>query len=268
LIFRRFIAVLGAVTCLVRSPEGVAAEPGSVGRAVGVTLPVRVDRISIRGLMRTREEVVRREIGFNEGTVVSQEDIDLAVARLWNTTIFAYVQGYVASDDGEHIAIFELEDRWTLNPLLSFGSGGGAFFVRAGATDNNIAGRFVEAYALYENFEGLHGGQLILREQRLFGRRVETSFQIEQLTRPRVTFADRRTLAAVEGAGLAMRDQLRIGVRVSAFLDRFVPLPDSQESLPASTETLLVEPGVRIGRTIPSAYVSRAWRCMCAPASA
>ncbi len=212
------------------------------------SFPARIDQIRIAGLARTKESFIRQEIGFREGDVVTKEDFDLAVARLWNTTIFAHVHGHVMQEDGKTIAIFELEDRWTLNPLLSFGSGGGASFFRVGATDANIGGRFLEAYGLYENFDGFHGGLLMLRDPRLFGRRIDLSVQGDRLVRPRSGFSDQRTSGAVELAELFNRDRMRLGIRASVFANRFLAPLETPPHYPMPTETLFLEPRFRIGR--------------------
>ena len=212
------------------------------------SFPTRVDEIHILGLVRTHESVVRRELGFREGDVVTRPDFDLAVARLWNLTIFASVSGHLVEQDGRKVLIFELEDRWTLNPLLSFGSGGGAFYFRAGATDANIGGRFIEGYALYENFDGFHGGLAMFRHPRLFDRRLEITVQAERLVRPRPGFSDQRSAASVEIAQLVDRDRVRFGLRTSAFADRFLLPLDTTPLMPAPTDTLLVEPRLRLGR--------------------
>jgi outer membrane protein assembly factor BamA len=202
------------IVLVASSPREARAQP-AVKTEEATTFPVRIDEIRIHGLARTKESFIRREIGFREGDVVSKDDFDLAVARLWNTTIFAHVHGHVIREGDKTIVLFELEDRWTLNPLLSFGSGGGAFFFRIGATDANIAGRFLEAYGLYENFDGFHGGLLMLRDPRLFGRRLDLSVQGDRLIRPRSGFSDQRTSGAIEIAQLFDRDRMRLGLRTS-----------------------------------------------------
>jgi hypothetical protein len=235
---RRALAILIAVVAF--ASFGV--------REARADLPARVDVILIEGLIRTREYVVRRELGFVEGDVITKAQLDLAVTRLWNTTIFARVDAEVVPQDGRNVVMVRLEDRWTLNPLFSFGSGGNATFFRVGASDNNIAGRFLEAQAQYENFDGFHGGQVILREPRLFNRRLELLVQADRLVRPRRGFSDQRTQGAVELAALADSDRLRIGLRVTAFADRFLPPLDSPPAYPLGTKTLLFGPGLRIGR--------------------
>jgi len=211
-------------------------------------VPARVDQIRIEGLVRTHPGVVRREIGFREGDEVSQGALDLAITRLWNTTIFARVEGEVVVEGGRRVVVLRLEDRWTLNPLFRFGSGGDAVFFRVGAADNNIGGRFVEVQGQYENFDGFHGGQALFRDPRWFGRRLELLVQGDRLVRPRPGFSDQRTQGIVEVAALADRDRVRIGLRTSVFANRFLRPLDSAPFYPLPTETLLLEPGLRLGR--------------------
>jgi hypothetical protein len=218
-----------------------------------VELPARIDEIRIEGLVRTQPFVVRRELQLSEGDVVTKEALDLAVARLWNTTIFSRVDVTVtregrARGNERTIVVVRLEDRWTLNPLFRFGSGGNAFFFRLGAADNNIAGRFLELQAQYEYFDGFHGGQALFRNPRLFDRRIELLVQVDRLVRPRQGFSDQRTQAIVEVAKLANRDRLRFALRASAFANRFLAPLEPPPYFPAPTETLLVEPSLRVGR--------------------
>ncbi len=214
-----------------------------------VELPAKIDAVVVNGLTRTKAVVVHRELGFAAGDTITREQLDLAVTRLWNTTIFAHVTARVVRGRaGQVLAVFDLEDRWTLNPLLGYGAGGSAFYFRVGAADNNVAGRFLEAQAQYQYFDGFHGGQMILRDPRTFNRRIETTFQLERLVRPRPEFSDQRTLARVEMATLVNDDSLRLGMRVDGFMDRFLPPLDPPSNLPAATNSVLIEPNIRFGR--------------------
>ncbi|MBX3225504.1 MAG: hypothetical protein KF795_33670 [Labilithrix sp.] len=229
-------------------PRGETTSP-----AVDVALPARIDAIRIEGLVRTKPHVVRRELSFSEGDVITREALDLAVTRLWNTTIFARVDADVTREPGPDgrartVVVIRLEDRWTLNPLFRFGSGGNAFFFRLGAADNNIAGRFLEVQGQYEYFDGFSGGQALFRDPRLFDRRIELLVQADRLVRPRQGFSDQRTQAIVEIAKLASKDRLRFALRASVFGNRFLAPLDSPRYFPGPTETLLVEPSFRVGR--------------------
>jgi outer membrane protein assembly factor BamA len=213
-----------------------------------VPLPATIDAIAVEGLTRTKPYVVRRELGFEAGDVLTQEALDLAVARLWNTTIFAHVKARVVRRDGRVTAVFLIEDRFTLNPLVGYGIGGNAFYFRLGISENNLFGHFLEAQAQYQFFDGFHGGQAIFRNPRTFGQRLETTIDVERLVRPRPGFADQRSLARLEVLALADQDFLRYGARVDAFADRFLPPLDGDAHYPAETNTLLFEPSARIGR--------------------
>ena len=217
-------------------------------RVARADLPARVDAIRIEGLVRTHDYVVRRELGFVEGDVIQKGQLDLAVTRLWNTTIFAHVDADIIEENGRNVVVVRLEDRWTLNPLFSFGSGGNATFFRVGASDNNLAGRFLDVQAQYEYFDGFHGGQVIFHEPRLADRRIELLVQADRLVRPRPGFSDQRTQGIVEVAALADSDRVRIGFRVSTFASRFLAPLDSPPAFPKPTETILFGPGLRFGR--------------------
>jgi hypothetical protein len=244
----KLLAHLVAALLLASPLAASADEAHKVEEDISVPMPAKVDVIRIEGLVRTHEYVVRRELGFQEGDVVTREAFDLAVTRLWNTTIFAHVDADLLREDGKVVARFVLEDRWTLNPLFRFQSGGNAFFFRLGAADNNIAGRFLEVQAQYEYFDGFHGGQALFRNPRLFDERDELLVQIDRLTRPRPGFSDQRTQGIVELARLADRDRVRFGVRASTIVDRFLPPLDGTPFYPDETTTLLLEPSFRLGR--------------------
>jgi hypothetical protein len=235
---------------LVFASAGIARadEARKVRADAEVPMPARIDAIRVEGLVRTHEYVVRRELGFHEGDVVTHEAFDLAITRLWNTTIFAHVKGSIVVEEGKTVARFDLEDRWTLNPLFRFQSGGNAFFFRLGAADNNIAGRFLEVQAQYEYFDGFHGGQVLFRNPRLFDERQELLVQLDRLTRPRQGFSDQRTQGAVELARLVDQDRYRFAMRASTFQDRFLPPLDGSGFYPEETTTLLLEPSFRVGR--------------------
>lgn len=243
------LAALVVLAATAGTSNASADEPAvPVVDAAEVALPVRINEIRITGLIRTQPFVVRRELQLREGDVLTAPALELARARLWNTTIFSRVDVSVVREGERVVLLVDLEDRWTLNPLFRIGTGGGAFFFRIGAADNNIAGRFLEVDAQYEYFDGFHGGQAIFKNPRLGDERVELLVQAERLVRPRQGFSDQRTQAIAEIATLASSDRLRVALRASAFADRFLAPLDSPPWYPAPTNTLLVEPSFRIGR--------------------
>jgi outer membrane protein assembly factor BamA len=210
---------------------------------------VRVDRIAIEGLDRTLPYVVRRELPFHEGERVPLGAWRLAETRLWNLGIFSRVELRVEARARTCVAVIELEERFTLNPLLRYAFGGRALYFAAGLEEDDLFGRYLFASALYEYFDGFHGGELTFKEPRLFDRREELIVQVGRRVRPRPGFADARAGARVEVAASSDDDVVRAALRLDGFGDRFLdPLEGERRFPPADTESLEVTPLFRVGR--------------------
>ncbi len=215
-----------------------------------VAFPVRVDRIVVRGLTRTREEVVRRELPFGAGDTIDEDTWQFGATRLWNTSLFGQVADSIGRvvGTGEVVATYVLEENWTLNPLFSFAIGGNAAWVRAGASDNNVLGRFIELGAQYERFGAYNGFQAWARDPRFLGNRLDWVVIVDRLVRPRPDFADRRLRIGTELNGLTWNDRLRLTAKVEALYDVLLPVDGSDDSGSPRGWAVLSEWGVRIGR--------------------
>lgn len=223
-----------------------------------VELPTRVDAIEVRGLWITREFVVRRELPFHEGDFVTSESWELARARLWNTTLFSRVDLSLEQREGRNVAVISVEDRFTLSPLFSFGVGGGAFWVRAGADDENFLGRFVELGARYERFGSYNGFQAWARDPRLFGRRLDGLLLTEWLFRPRPTFLLRRASLRGEVYAESNAGDVRVGLFVHGASDEAFAGEQPGE-LPPFSRGLQLGAMFRVGRVDLDRIRSRGW---------
>lgn len=208
--------------------------------------PQRLDAVEVRGISWTKESVILRELPWKPGAEVTQAQWELGLTRLWNTGILSRVDGVVEVRDGRRVAVLTLEERFALNPLFSFGAGGGRFWFRVGLNDINFIGRFLEWGARYERFDTYNGGQAWLRDPRLFNRRLDGAVQVDYLFRPRPEYVRRRLGGLVDVQG-EVHDTLRLGARVEVFRDEYQPplvgaavLP---EALLAGTVTLQVRAG-------------------------
>ena len=81
--------------------------------------------IAINGNRRTKSYIIEREIPFKQGDYISKKDLEnrLVVARqqVTNTSLFADVYVYVASQQGELVFInVDVKERWYLFPLPYF----------------------------------------------------------------------------------------------------------------------------------------------------
>lgn len=239
------LCALQASPLLAQEAAPLAVEPTEV-----VAFPIRVDRIVIHGLTRTRASVVLRELPFAAGDTISEETWLFSATRLWNATLFNRVTSSIGRETrtGEVVATFALEENWTLNPLFSFAVGGNAGWVRVGASDNNMLGRFLELGAQYERFGDHNGFQTWARDPRFLGKRLDWVVIVERLVRPRPDFADQRVRIGSEVGGLAWNDKLRVTAKVEALYDVLLPLDGGDDTGVPRNWSTLVEWGVRIGR--------------------
>ena len=142
--------------------------------------PQRIDAVQVKGISWTKEFVVLRELPWHAGDEVTQEAWELGTTRLWNTDLFSRIESKVeVRDDGSRVAVYEMEERFSLNPLFSFGIGGGRWWFRVGANDVNWLGRYLEWGVRYERFDIYNGGQGWLRDPRLFGKRLLGLVQLD-----------------------------------------------------------------------------------------
>lgn len=218
-------------------------------------LPATVDALQIEGLWRTEPSVVHRELPWKPGEEVSVEQWELGLTRLWNMGLFSRVDGRLETRDGQTVAVLELEERFTINPLFRFSTAGTAFWLRVGASDSNLLGRFLEAGAQYERFGPYNGGQAWVRDPRFLNRRLNGLVQVERLARPRPGFVVFRTLARLEAAGFAdSADRLQLLGRLDLIADRY----DGDASPPPS-EGLVATVGARVGRVDVVRLRQRGW---------
>ena len=221
----------------------LVAEPGQ-----GAPPPFRVESIEVRGLWISRELIVRRELPFKEGDVVTPELWELAVARLWNMGPFSRVALTLEPPGSGHVVV-TVEDRFTLNPLFSFGVGGGAFWVRAGANDINFLGRFIELGVRYERFGEFNGFQAWVRDPRLFGRRLDGQLLGEWLFRPRPGyFLLRRATLRGELYVESNDGRVRVGAYGQGALDDVSRLEGLAEAPAPHGRALYFGASLRVGR--------------------
>jgi hypothetical protein len=228
--------------------DGGLADGGSTFEQVLVeALPLRVERVEVRGLSWTKPFVALRELQLEPPAEVTASQWTLGLARLWNCGLFSRVDGRLERRAEGVVAVVELEERFSLNPLFSFGIGGGAAWVRFGLNDNNFLGRFLEWGVRYERFLAFNGGQVWFRDPRLFGKRLLGLAQVEWLFRPRPEYTRRRLQGIVDVMG-ELDDLFLFGLRVEGFRDEYTAPLVGEGRLPQSLQGLLIHPSVRMGR--------------------
>ena len=221
--------------------------------------PQRIDAVEVKGVSWTKEFVVLRELPWHAGDTVSLEDWELGTTRLWNTDLFSRIDPKIElRDDGSHVAVYEIEERFSLNPLFSFGIGGGRWWFRAGANDVNWFGRYLEWGVRYERFDIYNGGQGWLRDPRLFGKRLMGLIQLDYLFRPRPEYVRRRLGGTAELSG-ELNDVTRAGLKLEVFRDEYLNPLEGEPVLPPTLLAGQLTSLLRMGRVDTVRLRQKGW---------
>ncbi|MFZ5446484.1 MAG: hypothetical protein ACOZQL_41230 [Myxococcota bacterium] len=221
--------------------------------------PQRIDAVEVRGISWTKEFVVLRELPWRAGEVVSEEAWELGTTRLWNTDLFSRIEPTLETrPEGKRVAVYTLEERFSLNPLFSFGVGGGRWWFRAGANDVNWFGRFLEWGVRYERFDVYNGGQGWLRDPRLFGKRLMGLVQLDYLFRPRPEYVRRRLGGTAEVSG-ELNDVTRAGLKLEVFRDEYTDPLEGAPNVPPELVAGQLTSFQRMGRVDTVRLRQKGW---------
>jgi len=183
--FKFFVLLLSSFTLLSTS-IGIIADhstPHSLEKS-----PV-VEKIIIKGLKRTKEHVVRRELLFTENDALTPQLLLASVQRLKNLRLFSKVLPFLKLKDQNQVELtIELQEKWTTIPFFNFSGGGDTFYAYAGVYDINTFGTFFETGARYDNWNGKNGGVVWFRNPRTFEQRILTGADLWSTTRPRILY--------------------------------------------------------------------------------
>lgn len=247
---------------LVLASGSVAPAAASLDAGVAVEAPVAwpiiIDRVEVTGISWTKESVVLRELPWKAGDTVNEATWELGTTRLWNTDLFSRIEARLEPGDGAYVARYALEERFSLNPLLSFGAGGGKWWLRVGANDVNWLGRYLEWGVRYERFDVYNGGQGWLRDPRLFGRRLMGLVQLDYLFRPRPEYTRRRLGGAAELLG-ELDDWTRVGAKLEVFRDEYLAPLEGEARPPPTMVAGQLTGTVRVGRVDTVRLRQKGW---------
>ncbi|MGD8375815.1 MAG: outer membrane protein assembly factor BamA [Acidobacteriota bacterium] len=177
--------------------EGEAAEARLIRFRIEEGVPRRVGSIEVAGNSHTRDRVIWRELGVDEGDPLSRDQLLAAQRRLGRLGIFRSVDVSAdAAGDGAEVPV-AVRVREAPNILTSFGGGWdteaglrGFFQIR----DNNFLGRGQTLGAALSASGITQRVRFSFLEPRLFGREVEGLLTASWSMQDQISF-DQRTVA-------------------------------------------------------------------------
>jgi hypothetical protein len=153
--------------------------------------------------------------------------------------------------DGKIVAVLEIKERWSLIPAFELLHGGRATWFLAGLSEHNLLGRYLQLDAVYEFFDGQHGGHVIYKDPRFLDQRLELRAHAARAMRPRPDYVVQRAIVQVGIHKLIRDDTIRYGATVRAYDDGFLqPIAEGSfnPNLPGHMQTIGIEPSIRFGR--------------------
>lgn len=127
--------------------------------------------------IKTRESVIRRELLFQEGGPLREEDLRESERNLRR---FGFLR-HVAVTRGEDGAVdVTTKDAWTTEPRGDFQRVGGRNRVKFGFVERNLLGAGKEAAVFYDDDGELVNRRILYKDPQLFGTRLTLSAEVRR----------------------------------------------------------------------------------------
>lgn len=103
---------------------------------------IRIDSIQIIKNWRTKEHIIKQELGFDAGDIVTPGILDTMIIRIWNVGNFARVDYTLDSlTDGKIFLSVIAKDAFTIVPAFGFSGNRQDWSLGMGMSDANFLGR-------------------------------------------------------------------------------------------------------------------------------
>ena len=181
---------------------------------------VYIERINVRGNVRTRDFVIRREFDLSEGDAYNRALVDRAERRLKNLDFFKSVK--VTQEPGSSpdrvVVNVDIEEKSTGDFSVSGGySTSDGFLGEVSIAERNLLGRGLFAKAAVQYGQYTRGYTLSFVEPYFLGYHVALGldlYQRQQLANSYVSY-DSKTIGFSPRLGFALREDLTLQVRYS-----------------------------------------------------
>lgn len=105
----------------------------------------QIDSIVIKNNWRTKDAIIRNELGFREGDLVTLGTLDTMAMRIWNIGNFARVEFKIDStSNGTKVLYIHAKDAFTIVPILGFSGNSKDWRLSLGMSDSNFLGRNID----------------------------------------------------------------------------------------------------------------------------
>ena len=103
---------------------------------------IKIDSIKIKKNWRTKDKIIKSELGISPGMEVTKISLYEGVTKIWNIGNFSNVEYQIDTLPDDRILLnIEAKDAFTIMPNISFSGNKEDFRFTAGVIDNNFLGR-------------------------------------------------------------------------------------------------------------------------------
>jgi outer membrane protein insertion porin family len=205
-----------------RGDRNFEAHTVSIVFAIDEGARTYIERINIRGNIRTRDYVIRREFDVSEGDAYNRALVDRSERRLKNLDFFKTVK--ITTEPGSStdrvILVVDLEEKSTGDFSVSGGySTSDGALAEVSISERNFLGRGMFAKAAVQYGQYARGGSLSFIEPYLLDYRVAGGLDIfyrEQLANSYVSY-NTKTLGFSPRLGFGLREDLSLQLRYSLY---------------------------------------------------
>ena len=213
-----------------------------------------IERINIRGNMRTRDYVIRREFDLSEGDAYNRALIDRAERRLKNLDYFKTVK--ITNEPGSApdrvVVNVDLEEKATGEFSIAGGySTADGFIAEASVADRNLMGRGQYAKASVTYGQSTRGVELSFVEPYLLGYRMAGGIDLfakENQASNSISY-DTKSMGGNLKLGLALTEELTFSPRYSLYRQEISLAGVYNNCKDNAAATINGGPGVTVGNS-------------------
>ncbi len=137
--------------------------------ASGQEAELPIHSIKFEGLKKTKESYLRHFLELQEGTVFNPVSLKRDEQKLKNLNNLTQVVCRRDTCAQGINVVFEIQEAYTLFPIVNFGRIKGNFWTKVGFSELNLLGKGVQASAYYQNIDGRHNYNFFFKDPYIRG---------------------------------------------------------------------------------------------------